>query len=342
MIFKSKIFQKDGTLDASQLYLDIEKFIKDEKEKISIEQNIDIEDVKLHRHHPLQHILNSTSGNYVSPTSMKSFNLCPAGYLYGKLVTEKTGTATSVGRTYHTIMEKFYSLEPELRTTEKIYEIMEETIQEDEQYEKSSDVKFYVDGYITAKDYINGQSMDHSKLICSNEVFIKPTINPLGVNLNIPVYTLIDRIDIREDGIYIVDYKTGVGDPVPYLLGENGYLPQMIFYKWAVEAEYGQEVKKVFLCLPGAENEQFKYTEMNVHSLVEQSKVIEQVYEHIKFARQVRETMQFPQKIMRYCGSCQLKLNCETYIKYKKLDENDIKSEIDVEIEIEQNYGEDE
>ena len=331
MLFKSKIYQKDGIIDATQLYKDIEDFI--EKEKLDKGIN------RLHRHHPLQHILNSTSGNYVSPTSMKSFNMCPAGYLYGKLVTEKTGSATSVGRTYHTIMERFYNENPENRTTEKIYEIMEKTIEEDSQTDKASDVKAYVDGYLEALDYINNRPMDHSKLTCFNEVFIKPTINPLGVNLDIPVYTLLDRIDIREDGIYIIDYKTGFGDPNPYLLGENGYLPQMIFYKWAVEAEYGQEIKGAYLCLPGASQE-FKYVPMNVNSLVEQSKVVEQVKNHIDYARKVRETKQFPEKIMRYCGSCQMKIMCSTYVKYKELDENEIKDCIDVEIEVEDNYDE--
>lgn len=338
MKFRSKIYQKNGVIDATQLYNDIEDFISNQKENFALKQNIKKDDVKLHRHHPLQHILNSTSGNYVAPTSMKSFNLCPAGYLYGKLVTEKTGVATSVGRTYHTIMEKFYNEEPENRTKNRIYEIMEETIKEDEQEEKAEDVKAYVDGYLKAPDYITGKPMDHGSLICSNEVFIKPIINPLGVDLGIPVYTLIDRIDIREDGIYVTDYKTGFGDPNPYLLGSNGYLPQMIFYKWAAEAEYGQEVRKAFLCLPGAESLKYKYVEMNVNSLVEQSKVIEQVKEHIDFARHVRETKQFPERIMRYCGSCQMKSFCETYVKNKELDENQILESIDVEIEFDQEY----
>lgn len=339
MKFKSKIYQNNGVIDATALYNDIADFIDNEKERISKEKNVPMDEVKLHRHHPLQHILNSTSGNYVSPTSMKSFNLCPAGYLFNKLVTEKTGTATSVGRTYHTIMERFYNEELEKRTKDKIYEIMDKTISEDGQNEKSEDVKQYVEGYLAAKDYLDNREMDHQKLVCFNEVFIKPTINPLGVDLNIPVYTLIDRIDIREDGIYIVDYKTGFGDPNPYLLGENGYLPQMIFYKWAVEAEYGQEVKKAFLCLPGA-SDAYKYVEMNVNSLVEQSKVVEQVFDHINKAREIRESKQFPEKYMRYCGSCQLKQNCEVYIKTKELDESQIKSCIDVEIEIDDSYGE--
>ena len=326
-IFKSKIFQKNGTIDAIQLFKDIEIFITDQQKNLPLGTRLD-------RGHPLQSILNKTSGNYISSTAMHSFEMCPASYLYSKLVKERTGYATSVGRTFHTIMEKFYNTNPKGRTKERIYEVMEETIIEDEQQDSAKDVKAYVDGYWNADDYLGGK-MDHEALICSNEVFIKPTINPLGINLGVPVYELLDRIDIREDGIYTVDYKTGFGDPNPYNLGEHGYLPQMILSKWAIEAEYGQELKKAFLCLPGAASASCNYVEMNVNSLVEQSKVVENIHSYIKYAKSIRESKQFPAKLMRYCVSCQMKTFCSVFIKAKGLDETDVKEEIDVEIEVE-------
>lgn len=324
-IFKSKIFQKNGIIDATQLFADIDIFIAKEKEGLP-------EGTKLDRGHPLQSILNKTSGNYISSTAMHSFEMCPASYLYSKTVTERKGYATSVGRTFHTIMERFYNCEAENRTKDKIYEVMEEVIIEDEQQDSTKDLKAYVDGYWESKDYLGGE-MNHKELICSNEVFIKPTINPLGVNLGVPVYELLDRIDIREDGIYTVDYKTGFGDPTAYNLGEHGYLPQMILAKWAIEAEYGQPIKKAFLCLPGAKSDEFKYTEMNVNSLVEQSKVVESINAYLIYAKEIRESKQFPAKIMRYCSGCQMKTFCSVYIKSKELNESDIKEEIDILME---------
>ena len=177
--------------------------------------------------------------------------------------------------------------------------------------------------------------MDHSKLECATEVFIKNNVKPLGVDLEVPIYLKIDRIDIRKQGIFIIDYKTGVGDPNPFLLGIEGYLPQMIFYKWGVEEEYGQKINKAYLSLPGAYSLSHRYEEMNVNSLVEQSKVIEKVYHHLENIRNTRNNLKFEEKRMRYCNSCQLKHVCYTYINSMNLDSNKIKSEIKIHLEYE-------
>lgn len=344
-IFKSKIYQtEDGVIDAKLLFEDIEKFLNGEKERIAQEEGISIEEVKIHRWHPLQSVLNKTSGRYLAPTAVKSFDQCPANYLYSKLVQELRGSATSVGTSFHTVMQRFYDLSGEERTEEKIYEITEKVIKEDEQDEKAAEsIRLYVKGYLEANDYLTGRPMDHKNLICSNEVFLKPEIKPLGVDLGVPVYELIDRIDIRDDGIYVIDYKTGFGDPTnDYLLGEHGYLPQFIYYAWGIEAEYGQPVKEALMALPGADSQEFKYIKMNVHSLVEQSKVVEKAKAHLDSIHEIRETKQFPSRLMRYCGSCQMKTMCATYIKSKGLDESNIKTEIEIEMTIEDSYGDEE
>ena len=344
-IFKSEIYQENGIINATQLYKDIEDFIQKEKEEKAKILGVDISQVKLHRHHPLQHILNSTSGNYVSPTSMKSFEMCPAGYLYNKLVPEVKGSATSIGSIVHKIFEIFYSSDKE-KNEDLLYKCMNDICNENEQ--DISFVQPYIDGYINSYDYLEKDKTSietAGTFTTATEEFIKPVINPLGVSLNIPIYLLVDRIDVRKDGIYVLDYKTGLGDPNPYLLGENGYLPQMIFYKWGVEAEYQQKVNKVFLCLPGASTKKYVYTEMNVDSLVEQSKVIEKIFKHLDHIRKDREEKRFESSIMRYCGSCQMKTFCSTYIKEKELYDVQgyaVKNIIPVEVQIPDiNYQED-
>lgn len=319
MIFKTEIYQENNSIIAHVLYKDLIYAVDKEKE---------IKNVKyLNRIHPLQHILNATSVEYISPSAMKSFQLCPAAYLYHKLVPQRIGSAVSIGSSFHKIMERWYNNEE--RTLDNLKNITNEVIQEDQQFLKEDEIKFYVDGYLEANDYIDDKPMNHSKLDCTHELFLKPKIKPLGVDLGVPVYLKLDRLDLRENGIYIIDYKIGKGDPNPYLLGINGYLPQLIFYKWGIEAEYGEKIKDAYLCLPGA-SKKFKYVKMNVHSLVEQSKVIEESLKYIEEAQKIRETMVFPQRINRYCISCEFKYKCQTYVEYKNLPTDNIVSKEEI------------
>ena len=334
MLFKSTIYQQNGIIDANELYHDINDFIIAQKQRLGLK-----EDDRLGRHHPLQHILNSTSGGYVSPTSMKSFESCPAGYLVGKLFEEEKGGATSVGRTFHTIMERFYSNAPDHRKYEDLIQIANDTIDEDQQDNVAArDIMFYVENYWNSPWYDGKEHFDHSELQCATEVFIKPTINPLGVNLNVPIYTLLDRVDVTDHGIVVVDYKTGgKGDPNPYLLGENGYLPQMIFYKWAAEAEYGEKVDKVLLSVPGATTRSLRWVDMNVSSLVEQSKVVEKVYHHLDHIRKCRDNLKFEQTFMRYCGSCPIHEKCAAWRNQKGLEitKENVPEEINIVMNVE-------
>lgn len=334
-LFKSVMHQVDGYVDATQLYKDIETFLSEQKKRLGLS-----EEFKFGRRHPLQHVLNSTSGGYVSPTSMKSFEMCPAGYLLGKFFDERVGSATSVGHTFHTIMERFYLGED--RSRKSLDEITKKVIEEDGQT-MIDDVLYYVNGYWDAGDYLGGK-MDHQALQCSTETFIRPQIKPLGVDLGVPVYLLVDRVDVRDDGVYVIDYKTGgKGDPNPYLLGEHGYLPQFIFYKWGVEAEYGQPVKNVFMSVPGATTRELRWVNMNTNSLVEQSKVVEQVMYHLEHVRRVKDCKRFETTYMRYCGSCALRDGCGAWLKQKGLNLVDIKEEIPIQVEVlDQTYREEE
>lgn len=303
MIFKSELYQEGNKIIATKLFDDIENFIEEQKKRMKID--------RLGRYHPLQKVLNRTSGNYVEATAMKSFTNCPGAYLYNLLIPYQSGTSTSLGSNYHEIMEKFYNQKGEERTYESIMRISKESIKEYKNEAIADDVMFYVNAYMDMPDYLNGRPMDHKNLIVSNEVFIKPKINPLGVDLNVPSYNLLDRIDVRGDGdLYVIDYKTGIGDPGRWSMGPDGYLPQMITSSWACEAEYGQKPEKVFICVPGAYSPELKYAEMNVHSLVEQSRVVEKIYHYIEESREARRTKVFVERAMPYCASCALSQLC--------------------------------
>jgi hypothetical protein len=251
---------------------------------------------------------------------------CPANYLYNKLVHEVKGSATSVGTTFHGIMEEFYNLKGAERTWDSISKITEKRIVDDGQEDSADSVRKYVKNYWESPDYLpdkNGKykPMDHKNLECFTEVFMKPQgIKPLGYPLEAPIYVKIDRIDVREEGIFIIDYKTGWGDPDPWIV--NSYVPQCIFYKWAVEEEYGQEVAGVLLSCPGADDVHQRYVKTRANSLVAQSKVIQECVDFLKSAQSVRQSKEFPTRKMRYCGSCGLKKYCNTYKAAYKIEDD--------------------
>ena len=96
---------KDKTLNAGKLFNTLEEICNTDKATFDVE--------KLHRTHPTQSLCNKFSGRYMSPTFMKSFELCPARALYESLLPRTDGTYTLVGTIYHDIMENFYNLKKE-------------------------------------------------------------------------------------------------------------------------------------------------------------------------------------------------------------------------------------
>lgn len=285
--------------------LDCTRFFEDVKEEIQREEKCHPEG-RINRKHPLQWILNSTSAGYLSSTVIKGFLSCPANYVYEKTVPYNPSSAASVGTSFHKIMEEFYSLEPEERDESHLDLLRDEVIKENGEEAERPLIQEDLDGYFAAKDYLTGAPMDHKSLICDTEKFFRVYLNPLGASFAKPAYCLLDRLDYREDGnLYIIDYKTSAtaGNPTETSLGINGYLPQLIFYKWAVEQKLGREVEAVMICAPTAD-EEHKYSKVDVNSLESQRQVIEQVREFEREAEKAHETNLFHGCDRPYCQTC--------------------------------------
>ena len=317
--------QYNGVFDLQQLFSDMEKFMKDQRERLGMEP-----DERFGRKHPLQHVFNSTSGGYVSPTGMKGFESCPANYVLAKFFDERKGSATSVGHTFHAIMQRFYDCEE--RNREKLEAICDDQIHLDDNDDSKDYIMQHVNGYWEADDYLGGKQK-HQDIQCANELFIKASCKPLGVDLGVPVYLLLDRLDVRDSGLYVIDYKTGVGNPNHWVV--LSYLPQMIFYKWGVEEEYQERVTGALLSTPGAYDIDQRWVNMNVNSLVLQSKVVDDVLEHLEHAAKCKESRMYEIRRMKYCGSCPIKMQCLTYLRDMKMDESQAVKEIPIQIEVE-------
>lgn len=307
---------KDKTLNAGKLFNTLEEINEADKATFGVE--------KLHRTHPTQSLCNKFSGRYMSPTFMKSFELCPARALYESLLPRTTGTFTLIGNIYHDIMENFYNLKNEERNEISLERIANA---EYDKYMKTNPLeckraKFYINKHFsTVTDYLDEYTVnglfDHQKLECKTEFFAKSgELRPLGVELPLPIYVKIDRVDTRKDGLYIIDYKTGTRNP-PTLNTFKGYLGQMITYKWIIENMYpAEKVAGCYLITPGISDKFNKNIPVDVNSLTNQSMYIEEILKFSEHFAKVAETKKFECKTNSYCNYCKAQHICPYFVNH--------------------------
>ena len=219
------------------------------------------------------------SATYFSPSFMKGYMTNPATSLYGNFAKEEVNDATAIGTTVHKILELYYKMDRKDRDRQKLDELLTKVLPKG-QDEKT--VQKYIDGYKDSKDYLDkDKELDDTKLDCFCEYRGRANvyIPKFDVSLPIPVSYVVDRIDVRGDKLYIIDYKTG--HQTAKSASFDGYLTSMILYKWVVEQDFSMPVKGGYLLAPGNTD---KYLKLDF-SLVNESKVVDQVlsfYEQFK------------------------------------------------------------
>lgn len=281
---EGRVMIKDGFLYVEELWDAVDKAIA-EDEKLG---------VKIHRKHPAKRLVNKFSGQYLSPTMIKGWYFCPASQVLQSFQPYQPNAFTSMGTSIHGILEDFYKLKQEERTLDKLDKFTDEWItkgEHDTEFQVNY-IKEHIQGFKEIGDYLYpNKPMEHNDLVCFPEYFAKvDNLKPLGVSLQLPVYNLMDRLDIRDEGIFIIDYKSG-----KYFKDEtftmDGYLPQLISYKWAIEEQYGEEVKGAYILTPGISN---KIHDMDINSLQNQSMYVERILKYIDEVQKASNTNSFP------------------------------------------------
>lgn len=240
------------TLDCSPCFYDIENAVDELIKKYNKENKTHLSYLDSSQYGgTLQSILNRYSGEYFSPSFLKSYETNPASLFYSTFCEDDSTAATSIGSTFHLIMENFYK--SETRTIEYFNQLCDELILP-EQKEK---IAKYISGILETPDYLTGNTQEFD-IKCECETRGKTNIYIPKFNISLPACSyVVDRIDFRDDDIYIVDYKTG--SVTNKNLTFDGNLAQMIIYKWVIEQQYDKEVKGVYICAPGNK----KYMEVN-------------------------------------------------------------------------------
>lgn len=194
----------------------------------------------------VEHIYRKYNTDYFSPTFLKSFTENQFGCLAHDIY--NTGESNVRGINFHKVMELYYQLPKGERTREKAVELTKEVCTDDGSYEKVLEyVNYYFNRHL---DYLGGE-LDDNSLECLTEhkgkceIFVKS----LGKKLPMKMKYIIDRLDYRDDKIYLIDYKTG--SPTAEKCNSfDGYLPQMTLYRWAIENEFDMEISATYLNIP--------------------------------------------------------------------------------------------
>ncbi len=236
----------------------------------------------------IQTLLKRFSNTYFSPSFMKGFMDNPANVLIGSFAQAKVNDATEIGTVVHKIFELYYKQDKNKREQSQLLDLMKENLLEGQDEET---VRKYIEGYLGIPDYLDRSiPLDDKKLDCFCEYRGKCNIviPKFNLTVDLPVSYVVDRIDVRKDKLYIIDYKTGY-QPLKSA-SFSGYLGSMILYKWVVEQDFGMEVAGGYLCTPG---NQEKYIDLDF-SLVNESKLYDMVNEFCKGFASCTESRQYP------------------------------------------------
>jgi len=257
------IAKLDNThIDAAELFLDLYTAVKTIlKNKNAKNMTRDTIIQKNEYGYNLQAIINRFSGTYTSPSMMKNYLTNPALSLASCTFAEAdVNAATSIGTTIHKILEEYYKLPANERSRDKLWVLEEQLIEDGQNKDKLDE---YISGYITSGDYLGGD-LDDTTLKCDTEHYGRTRIYIKELDYVLPLDTsyVVDRIDYRDDGIYIIDYKTG--RPGPAAATFDGYLGSMLLYKWAIEQELGIKVKGAYLMCPGKKRKPYMELDMSL------------------------------------------------------------------------------
>lgn len=239
----------NNAIDANALFTDVEEAISKIIKAYNTKHKT--KNVAIYKGYGsnLQSLFNRYSGDYFSPSFMKSYKSNPALSLMQNFFEEQVNDATAIGTAFHKVLEDYYNLPAEARDRDKLWEIEKSVLKEGQSKELLDE---YISGYYDIKDYLHPKTpLNDKELKCVTEHRGRANlyVKSLGYTLPCAVSYVADRVDYRGDDVIILDYKTG--HPNETAATFSGYLGSMILYKWAMEQELNTTITKGFLICPG-------------------------------------------------------------------------------------------
>lgn len=202
----------------------------------------------------------SFNRKHYSYSFLSSWNSCPAKTILSCLV-KRDSPALSIGTCVHKLLEEHY-----LSETQDKEKTLKSANKVDLDPFYVCEVKEYLNSYFNIKPY-----KDLHNVTYITEELIEGNPKPLGVSLPTSLKGCIDRIDISDEGVFIIDYKTS-----SRAYSEDQYLNQMLLYKWLVEDDWGVPIDEIYVAHLYKNNPRYI---LQKHTLKTQSMLIDKIFD---------------------------------------------------------------
>lgn len=257
-------------------------------------------------------IFNRFSGGYFSPTFVKSFEQCPANSFLSSCFPRSVSETMNFGSCVHKVFERI--VKEKVWTNKDICDkIIEEELINYEIKQKNNKALLrerYINNFLNMKDYLDeSKPFPWDDVQMFPEMFYTDDISIFDVPLG-SCYNLMDRVDIRDEGVFVLDYKTGI---TPYNEKKKAefierYLDQMICYSWMIHKKYGIK-PRIFAYIP----HDGSYIEFPINSLRSQSIFVEKVINYYKDIKTQREKGYFEERPNIWCKYCPIAGVCNAF-----------------------------
>lgn len=238
-------------------------------------------------------VTGSYDRKHYSASFIKGWGQCPANLVLN-IFGEEESPALIIGDEVHKLLEEHYAQGLTVEETLAKVDSKKNNIE----FFHSCKVKEYLRSYFSIKDYKKLTNVTYR-----TEEEIITEVSPLGVHLPVKIKSFIDRIDISDQGVFIIDYKTASRAP-----SEDQYIDQMIIYKWVLEEEWGVPVEDIYVA--SIYNPDPKYIKQNI-TLRKQSELIDKIFAIDEEVKKSINKRHFMKREGHWCKWCPLNGVCK-------------------------------
>tara|TARA_B100000427_G_C15404295_1_gene549092 strand:+ start:114 stop:947 length:834 start_codon:yes stop_codon:yes gene_type:complete len=249
-----------------------------------------------------------------SYSSASMFKQCPRRWKHKYIdkLPDPAGEAALIGTFAHDVLEQLCDEEPARRTEVKAKEIAGKSWAEFAEKKDFKNLKLDEESQRAFRWQTWNAIQGLWQLEDPATIEVEATEQKLSTSLSgVPFFGIVDRLDRNEDGITVVDYKTGKFN--------NENIGQVLLYSAAVASETGEQPSKARLLYLGSKKKkiapQIVETDVSENRLTEVVEGLSDTWNKLKAHLKREEFEPVPTPL---CGWCSFITECEDGIKFIK------------------------